>query len=214
MTTLNSAFHTLLESVSDMKLNEGDFLVLNDLLKKAYQDHTDNVCKPTNIVIKFHEGVQDDFEICINTFIWNKKGSDGLGVKEIYQGKTKIAMIYRDTFREYLLACISRMKPKQITFLHNDITTNHSYIKTMRFMKETDDIRNKIAPRNCTRDDDHLDNGHDCSCTCDCPEHFEGDYGYSSVMQIIASEIVTSLLVEWQRISTAVRLANLRANSS
>jgi len=215
MTTLNTAFHTLLASVGDMKLNDGDFLVLNNLLKKAYESHTDTTCKPINVVIKLHEGIQDDLEICVNTFVWSKKYQDGLGVKVTYQGETKIAMIYRGNFREYIDAWISRMKPKQITLLHNDITTNHSYMKTLRFMKETDDFRNKIAPRNCSRTDDHTDGGHDeCQCPCDCPEHFEGSYGYGSVMTIISSEVMAPLEVEWQRISTAMRLADHLANHS
>lgn len=212
MTTLNSAFHTLLATVGDLKLNDGDFLILNNLLKKAYESHTDNVCKPINVIIKLHEGIQDDLEICVNTFVWNKKGNDGLGVKVTYQGETKIAMIYRNTFHEYLDAWISRMKPKQITFCHNDITTNHSYMKTMRFMKETDDFRNKIAPRKCARK--LCDDCEVCQCECDCPEHFVGEYGYGSVMQVVSNEIMMALNVDWQRISSSFYHANHLANHS
>lgn len=213
MTTLNTAFHTLLASVSDMKLNEGDFLILNNLLKKAYESHTDNVCKPINVVIKLHEGIQDDLEICLNTYVWSKKGNDGLGVKVTYQGEIKIAMIHTINFREYLNAWISRMKPKQITFFDNSITTNHSYMKTMRFMKETDDARNKIAPSKCAREMCEDCDGH-CQCECECPAHFEGGYGYGTVMSFITSEIASPLEQEWHRISSAMRLADHRANHS
>jgi hypothetical protein len=135
-------------------------------------------------------------------------------VKVTYQGETKIAMIYRNGFREYLDAWISRMKPKEITLLLNDITTTHSYMKTVRFMKETDDVRNTIAPRKCRRTDDHLDDGGECMCRCDCPEHFEGAYGYASVMTIIANDIATPLSVEWQRISLTLHHANYRGDHS
>jgi hypothetical protein len=212
MTTLNSAFHTLLATVGDLKLNDGDFLVLNNLLKKAYESHTDTVCKPINVVIKLHDGIQDDLEICVNTFVWSKKHQDGLGVKITYQGETKIAMIYRNSFREYVSAWISRMKPKQITFFDNGITTNHSYMKTLRFMKETDDARNKIAPDRCVRD--LCGDCEDCQCECECPAHFVAQYGYGTVMSLITTEIVSPLEVEWQRISSAMRHADHLANHS
>jgi len=58
MTTLNIAFQTLLSSVSDMNLNEGDFLTMNNILKKAFDSNVSpSNITPINITITFDETV-------------------------------------------------------------------------------------------------------------------------------------------------------------
>lgn len=44
---METAFHTLLESVGNLGLNEGDFLTMNNMLKRAYEDTKKKAIKIT-----------------------------------------------------------------------------------------------------------------------------------------------------------------------
>ena len=132
---MNTAFQTLLSSVSDMGLNEGDFLRMNNLLKKAYdQDKKEEgsaaqtLTKPLDIQILLKDTLDKSvIELSITSITRSLDGRDpdrylnSLPTLSINGHFETDAVIKQLTFKhvpelcKFLQGWIMRVRPMTIT---------------------------------------------------------------------------------------------------
>lgn len=147
MTTLNSAFQTLLSSVSDLNLNDGDFLKMNNLLKKAFDsdkeiftETTDMKihlidCIGSNVKIELYEVIREPYQnhptlkpiIAINYRI-----TCGENVKTLSTDCKKLQNVFK--------GWIMRKRPTKVELEYDGFTTAYTYSDLFKtFQKEDND---------------------------------------------------------------------------
>jgi hypothetical protein len=154
---MNAAFQTLLSSVSDMGLNEGDFLRMNNLLKKAYDENKKEVdisqtsSKPIDIRILLKDTMDKRvFELNLSSITrqlspaYPNQPYDFLPLRSIdghFKSDTHTSVITFNNVREFgkfLGGWVKRVRPMTITIVTEGFETNHTFKSVLANCKAED----------------------------------------------------------------------------
>lgn len=152
-TTLNTAFQTLLSSVENLNLNDGDFLKMNNILKKAYDSDTETLTQSISLKFHFRDMIDGDYpDLCFEIYeiireIPNKSCPRHRPVKFInykidYQKKTKLYSIPTGKLEKALLIWILRTRPMIIEFEYDGFKTEYTYKNFLENLKTEDNWAN------------------------------------------------------------------------
>ena len=173
---MTTAFQTLLSNVSDMGLNEGDFLRMNNLLKKAYDQDKKEVntgqteTRPLDIRILLKDTMDESvFELKISSITRSGRDSESFDYRAIesidghFKSDTHTSVLsFKNVhaFGKFFTNWIKRVRPMTITVNADGFETNYTFKSVLANCK-TDDA-----------EDEEYEEGEDC------PD----DYSYTMVM--------------------------------
>jgi len=154
---MNAAFQTLLSSVSDMGLNEGDFLRMNNLLKKAYDENKKEVdisqtsTKPIDMRILLKDTMDKRvFELNLSSItrqlnpLYPEQSFEFLPIRSIdghFKSHTHTSVITFNNVREFskfLGGWIRRVRPMTITIVTERFETKHTFKSVLANCKAED----------------------------------------------------------------------------
>jgi hypothetical protein len=148
-TTLNTAFQTLLSSVENLNLNDGDFLKMNNLLKKAYDNNTESLTQSLSLKFHFTDMIDGDYtDLCFDIYEIIRETPDKscprhrpvkyINYKIDYQGKTKLYSIPAGRLENALMIWILRTRPMVINVEYDGFTTEYTYKNFLENLKTED----------------------------------------------------------------------------
>jgi len=136
---MDVAFQSLLQKVGELGLNDGDFLKMNNLLKKAFDENKTAVefIKLKKLELVFFHTISEDV-VTIKYLETNYKN-----ISEYYNASVlvsvKIAkytahkeLIKMRSLDDYLETLITRFRPKEIQMHVGDTVTNYTYKNMVR----------------------------------------------------------------------------------
>jgi len=164
MTTLNSAFQSLLSSVSDLNLNEGDFLKMNNLLKKAFDSDKENLTDPLDIKLYLKEYNCEDVVFEFYEFVREQN-------KEHPHCKPIVGVNYRitkgDTTKSFFCKLpnienevrkwVIRTHPMVIKMVHDGFESKFKFSELLEYAK----MEHKLQYHDDEEEDDCDCNGHE-----------------------------------------------------
>jgi hypothetical protein len=166
-TTLNSAFQTLLSSVSDLNLNDGDFLKMNNLLKKAFDNNVETITEPFDLKLNLMDGLGPALKIEIYELVREPmkdhphiKPVRSINYRVIQYETAKTFNINHTSFGRKLRQWIIRKRPHIISLDYDGFITHFEFPSMFENKKE-----------------EHKAKSHDDDGDCDCC-----DEDYSSIM--------------------------------
>jgi hypothetical protein len=149
MTTLNTAFQTLLSSVGDLNLNDGDFLKINNLLKKAYDSNTETLTEPINLKIYLKDLCDKTFpQVYIELYElvrdkkceYNHKPVESINYKVHYENKTTLHSVKPIRLNNVMKSWIQRTRPMKIDIETDDYTTTYTFKTFTESLKQEDAV--------------------------------------------------------------------------
>jgi len=154
---MNAAFQTLLSSVSDMGLNEGDFLRMNNLLKKAYDEDKKkvNAAQTVSRAIDMRILLKDTidkrvFELHISDITRRLDDRDPeryfdylplLSINGHFKSDTHTSVLafkHTPEFTKFLGGWIMRVRPMTITVVMGGFETNYTFKSILASCKAED----------------------------------------------------------------------------
>ena len=154
---MNAAFQTLLSSVSDMGLNEGDFLRMNNLLKKAYDEEKKEVdksqtsTKPIDMRILLKDTMDKRvLELNISSITrrlnhaYPQQPFDYLPLLSLdghFKSDTHTSVLtfkHESELIKFLRGWVKRVRPMTITIVTGGFETNHTFKSVLASCKAED----------------------------------------------------------------------------
>lgn len=155
---MNTAFQTLLSSVSDMGLNEGDFLRMNNLLKKAYDEDKKNpsaaatISRPIQVVMKFKDTMnKHECEFNLSEIIKKCDGRDPdryfdwldtisiNGHFKSHAHTSAVAFKHIPDISRFIAGWITRVRPMTMTIALGDCETTYTFKSVLASCKAEDE---------------------------------------------------------------------------
>jgi hypothetical protein len=167
-TTLNSAFQSLLSSVSDLNLNDGDFLKMNNLLKKAFDSDKETLTEPFDMKLALMDGLGSAVKIDIFEVVREPikehphiKPVKFINYRVTQNSTTKTFSVKPTNFGCKVRQWIIRKRPHIISLDHDGFTTHFEFPSMFENKKE-----------------EHKAKYHSDDDECDC----DGEDDYASIM--------------------------------
>jgi hypothetical protein len=170
---ITKALQSILEKVGDAGLNEGDFLTMNNLLKKTFESNVATVLRPLNIYIKLSDCIhKKDITIkYLNTNHSNKTTipAESWVVNVSVDGKAPVEVGLCGTYLfTHLMLRVRLYRPKKIIFSINDEFVVYNYHSIMDHKKQEDVLEDEYKNNADDADDEYVDRCYDYISVMNC----------------------------------------------
>lgn len=141
---INAAFHSILEHTETLGLNEGDFLTLNNTLKKAFdnpREATEFVPIQSPVSLIFQDTIDNaDLKVCIVAMKRPQRPDTGLRVQYSLTSANVFIGLYETSYDSGIInSLLRRHQPLKVSQVANGMSTSYSYEKFLERMKNEDE---------------------------------------------------------------------------